>query len=44
MINGIYDEEYILLCNKYGIPSDRKLLNFKYFVWKHFEKLIHQQG
>jgi hypothetical protein len=42
--NGIYDEEYMLLCNKYNIPCDGKLINFKYFVWKHFEEIIQQLG
>ena len=40
IINGIHDEEYVLLCNKYDIPRNGKLINFKYFVWKHFKNII----
>ena len=32
VLTGIHDDEYISLCNKYGIPIDGKLTNFKYIV------------
>jgi len=42
VLTSIHDDEYILLCNKYGIPVDGKLTNFKYFVWNHFRNSFRQ--